>query len=97
MVVEKDITSEVKIVRLGRNPLYFPGVEIRKLPLRDYPARAQAADVVGPHGRAYGGVAGVYDGALEVRGIRACRRAKLIRLRRLAGMAASRPLLTEVK
>ncbi|MHB0866985.1 MAG: penicillin-binding protein 2 [Thermoleophilia bacterium] len=47
VVVKKDISPEVKSFLIERIPLYFPGVDIKKLPLRDYPSSAQAAHVLG--------------------------------------------------
>lgn len=47
VVVKKDITPEVKSFLIERIPLYFPGVDIKKLPLRDYPSGSQAAHVLG--------------------------------------------------
>lgn len=50
VVVKKDITMEQKSYLIERIPLYFPGVDIKKLPLRDYPS-AQAVHVLGHVGQ----------------------------------------------
>ncbi len=51
VVVKKDITPEMKSFLIERIPLYFPGVDIKKFPLRDYPGGAEAAHVLGHVGQ----------------------------------------------
>lgn len=50
VVVKKDITQEQKSYLIERIPLYFPGVDIKKFPLRDYPS-SQGAHVLGHVGQ----------------------------------------------
>lgn len=47
VVVRKDITPEMKSYLIERTPLYFPGVEIKKFPLRSYPLGPEAAHLLG--------------------------------------------------
>ena len=47
VIVKKDITPEVKSYLIERIPLYFPGVEIKKLPLRDYPSGPRTSHLLG--------------------------------------------------
>lgn len=47
VVVKKDITPEQKSFLIERIPLYFPGVDIKKFPLRSYPSDSTAAHVLG--------------------------------------------------
>ncbi len=47
VVVKKDITPEQKSYLIERIPLYFPGVDIKKFPLRDYPQGSTAAHLLG--------------------------------------------------
>ncbi len=51
VVVKKDITPEMKSFLIERIPLYFPGVDIKKFPLRDYPGGTEAAHVLGHVGQ----------------------------------------------
>lgn len=51
VVVKKDITQEQKSYLIERTPLYFPGVDIKKFPLRNYPAGMAAAHVLGHVGQ----------------------------------------------
>lgn len=51
VVVKKDITPEMKSFLIERIPLYFPGVDIKKFPLRDYPNGTQASHVLGHVGQ----------------------------------------------
>ena len=51
VVVKKDITPEMKSYLIERIPLYFPGVDIKKFPLRDYPNGTEAAHVLGHVGQ----------------------------------------------
>jgi len=51
VVVKKDITPEMKSFLIERIPLYFPGVDIKKFPLRDYPNGNQASHVLGHVGQ----------------------------------------------
>jgi len=51
VVVKKDITPEMKSYLIERIPLYFPGVDIKKFPLRDYPNGTLAAHVLGHVGQ----------------------------------------------
>jgi len=47
VVIKKDITPEQKSFLIERIPLYFPGVDIKKYPLRDYPGGTAAAHILG--------------------------------------------------
>lgn len=47
VVVKKDITPEQKSYLIERIPLYFPGVDIKKYPLRSYPQGSEAAHLLG--------------------------------------------------
>jgi penicillin-binding protein 2 len=47
VIIKKDITPEQKSFLIERIPLYFPGVDIKKYPLRSYPQSATAAHVLG--------------------------------------------------
>ncbi len=47
VVVNNDLTPEQKSYLIERMPLYFPGVDIKKYPLRDYPQGSTAAHVLG--------------------------------------------------
>ena len=47
VVIKKDITPEQKSFLIERIPLYFPGVDIKKYPLREYPQESTAAHVLG--------------------------------------------------
>ncbi|MHB9052896.1 MAG: penicillin-binding protein 2 [Thermoleophilia bacterium] len=51
VVVKKDITPDMKSYLIERIPLYFPGIDIKKLPLRSYPGGAEAAHVLGHVGQ----------------------------------------------
>lgn len=51
VVVKKDITPEQKSYLIERIPLYFPGVDIKKFPLRSYPEEATAAHLLGHVGQ----------------------------------------------
>lgn len=51
VVVKKDITPEQKSFLIERIPLYFPGVDIKKFPLRSYPEESTAAHVLGHVGQ----------------------------------------------
>ncbi|MBE0429189.1 MAG: penicillin-binding protein 2 [Thermoleophilia bacterium] len=51
VVVKKDISPETKSFIIERIPLYFPGVDIKKLPLRDYPNGTQAVHLLGHVGQ----------------------------------------------
>jgi penicillin-binding protein 2 len=51
VVVKKDITPEQKSFLIERTPLYFPGVDIKKFPLRDYPSGTEAAHALGHVGQ----------------------------------------------
>ncbi len=51
VVVKKDITPEMKSYLIERTPLYFPGVDIKKYPLRSYPQGSEAAHVLGHVGQ----------------------------------------------
>lgn len=51
VVIKKDITPEQKSFLIERIPLYFPGVDIKKFPLRDYPAGTSATHVLGHVGQ----------------------------------------------
>ncbi len=51
VVVKKDITPDMKSYLIERIPLYFPGVDIKKLPLRKYPAGSEAAQLLGHVGQ----------------------------------------------
>lgn len=51
VVIKKDITPEQKSFLIERIPLYFPGVDIKKFPLRDYPAGVSATHVLGHVGQ----------------------------------------------
>lgn len=51
VVIKKDITPEMKSFLIERIPLYFPGVDIKKFPLRDYPNGTEAAHVLGHVGQ----------------------------------------------
>ncbi len=51
VVVKKDITPEQKSFLIERIPLYFPGVDIKKFPLRSYPEENTAAHVLGHVGQ----------------------------------------------
>ncbi len=51
VVVKKDITPEMKSYLIERIPLYFPGVDIKKLPLRNYPGGQEAAQLLGHVGQ----------------------------------------------
>lgn len=47
VVIKKDITPEQKSYLIERIPLYFPGVDIKKYPLRSYSAGSTAAHILG--------------------------------------------------
>lgn len=51
VVVKKDITPEMKSFLIERIPMYFPGVDIKKFPLRKYPLGVEAAHVLGHVGQ----------------------------------------------
>ncbi len=51
VVIKKDITPEMKSYLIERIPLYFPGVDIKKFPLRNYPGGTEAAHVLGHVGQ----------------------------------------------
>ena len=51
VVVKKDITPEMKSYLIERIPLYFPGVDIKKFPLRSYPGVSEAAHLLGHVGQ----------------------------------------------
>jgi len=51
IVVKKDITPEMKSYLIERIPLYFPGVDIKKFPLRSYPQESEAAHILGHVGQ----------------------------------------------
>ncbi len=51
VVVKKDITPEMKSYLIERIPLYFPGVDIKKFPLREYPGATEAAHLLGHVGQ----------------------------------------------
>lgn len=51
VVVKKDITPEMKSYLIERIPLYFPGVDINKFPLRSYPLGDEAAHLLGHVGQ----------------------------------------------
>jgi penicillin-binding protein 2 len=51
VVVRRDITPEMKSYLIERIPLYFPGVDIKKFPLRSYPNGAEAAHLLGHVGQ----------------------------------------------
>ena len=51
VVVKKDITPEQKSFLIERIPLYFPGVDIKKFPLRSYAEGSTAAHLLGHVGQ----------------------------------------------
>jgi len=51
VVVKKDITPEMKSYLIERIPLYFPGVDIKKFPLRSYPQGTEGAHLLGHVGQ----------------------------------------------
>ena len=51
VVVKKDITPDMKSYLIERIPLYFPGIDIKKYPLRSYPGGAEASHVLGHVGQ----------------------------------------------
>ena len=51
VVVKKDITPDIKSYLIERIPLYFPGIDIKKYPLRSYPNGAEASHVLGHVGQ----------------------------------------------
>lgn len=51
VVIKKDITPEMKSYLIERIPLYFPGVDIKKFPLRSYPMGSQVTHILGHVGQ----------------------------------------------
>lgn len=51
VIIKKDITPEEKSYLIERIPLYFPGVDIKKFPLRSYPFDTQVTHVLGHVGQ----------------------------------------------
>ena len=51
VVVKKDISPEMKSYLIERIPLYFPGIDIKKYPLRTYPNGSEASHVLGHVGQ----------------------------------------------
>ncbi|HDZ59538.1 MAG TPA: penicillin-binding protein 2, partial [Actinobacteria bacterium] len=47
VIIKKNITPEQKSYLIELMPLYFPGVDIKKFPLRDYPEGSTAAHLLG--------------------------------------------------
>ncbi len=47
VIIKKNITPEQKSYLIELMPLYFPGVDIKKFPLREYPEGSDAAHLLG--------------------------------------------------